>query len=188
MFNALVVSSMLGCTFSFNIPFALGVVEKEHHSDMFKGILCGIVTIPLGCFVSGLVLRIPLGALALNLLPLIIISALLAAGMLFAPRLAVKAFEIFTLCLKALITIGLAAGMAEFLTGKSIIPNLAPITQGAELCLNIAVVLSGALPLVFVLSKALARPIKKLGGALGINETSALGLVTTLSPTPPPAE
>ncbi|MBR5445993.1 MAG: ethanolamine utilization protein EutH, partial [Clostridia bacterium] len=28
MFNALVVSSMMGCTISFTIPFALGVVDK----------------------------------------------------------------------------------------------------------------------------------------------------------------
>ena len=28
-FNAMVVSSMMGCTISFTIPFALGMVEKE---------------------------------------------------------------------------------------------------------------------------------------------------------------
>ena len=53
LFNALVVSSMMGCTISFTIPFALGVVEKEHHSSMLLGFLCGIVTIPV-CRRSGL--------------------------------------------------------------------------------------------------------------------------------------
>lgn len=36
-FNGLVVASMMGCTISFNIPFALGTVEKEHRSDVLYG-------------------------------------------------------------------------------------------------------------------------------------------------------
>ena len=39
LFNALVVSSMMGCTISFTIPFALGVVLKEQHKDLLSGLL-----------------------------------------------------------------------------------------------------------------------------------------------------
>jgi ethanolamine transporter len=58
LFNALVVSAMMGCTVSFNIPYALGVVKPEKNNELFLGFLCGIVTIPVGCFVAGLVLKI----------------------------------------------------------------------------------------------------------------------------------
>ena len=51
MFNALIVSAMMGVTISYTIPYALGVVEKEHHHDMFLGLLCGFVTIPIGSLV-----------------------------------------------------------------------------------------------------------------------------------------
>ena len=54
-FNAMVVSSMMGCTISFTIPFALGMVEKEQKRGVLIGLLCGIVTIPVGCFLAGLV-------------------------------------------------------------------------------------------------------------------------------------
>ena len=54
-FNGLVVSSMMGATISFTIPVALGMVKKEQHKEVLLGLLCGIVTIPLGCFVSGLI-------------------------------------------------------------------------------------------------------------------------------------
>ena len=33
MFNALVVSSMMGCAISYTIPYALGVVKKEKYTD-----------------------------------------------------------------------------------------------------------------------------------------------------------
>ena len=77
-FNALVVSSMMGCTISFTIPYALGVVKKEHHKDLFFGLLCGIITIPVGSVVSGLCIGLPFLYLLWNLLPLILISAMIA--------------------------------------------------------------------------------------------------------------
>ena len=47
LFNGLVVSSMMGCTISFTIPFALGLVKKEDRRFMIFGLLSGIVTIPV---------------------------------------------------------------------------------------------------------------------------------------------
>ena len=54
-FNGLIVGATMGATISFTLPFSLGIVEKEKHEQLFLGILCGIVTIPVGCFVGGLV-------------------------------------------------------------------------------------------------------------------------------------
>ena len=45
MFNALVVSSMMGCTISFTIPFALDLIDKQHHKNVILGFLCGIIGI-----------------------------------------------------------------------------------------------------------------------------------------------
>ena len=55
-FNALVVSSMMGATISFTIPFSMGAVAKEKHEPLLLGLLCGIVTTPVGCLVAGIVL------------------------------------------------------------------------------------------------------------------------------------
>ena len=179
MFNGLVVSSMMGCTFSFIIPFALGVTEKKHHKDMFLGLLCGIATIPIGCIVAGLMLKIKLGTLILNLLPIILLSCLIAAGLLFASNLTVKAFLYLGYAIKILITIGLALSIIQFVTNKTIVKDLAPISEGTMLCLNCSVVLCGAFPLIAVVSKIFARPIKKLGEILKINEQAVQGLVAT---------
>ena len=77
-YNAFVISSMMGCIISFTIPFSLGVVKKERHKDLFFGLLCGIVTVPIGCLVAGVVCGIGFLPLLLNLLPLIIIALALA--------------------------------------------------------------------------------------------------------------
>ena len=182
MFNALVVSSMMGCTISFTIPFSLGLVPKEQHRNLLLGLLCGIVTIPVGCFVGGLVCGVPIVPLLIDLLPLILLSALIALGLLKFPGVCVKIFSVLGLLMKALIIVGLVFGMAYFLTGYKLFPEIdAAWDEGIGVCTNAAIFLAGAFPLVFVVSRLLGRPLQLLGRALRINETSALCLLSSLA-------
>lgn len=180
-FNGLVVASMMGATISFTVPFALGCVKKEKHKELMLGFLCGIVTIPFGCFVAGLISNIPLGLLLLNLLPLLIFALIITTGLMIAPQVCIKIFRVVGIAMKIFITIGLCLGMLEFLIGFKPIAGLASFEEGAKICLNCAVVMSGAFPLLHILSKLLAKPIKKIGHFLGISEKSTLGFVSTLA-------
>lgn len=181
MFNALVVSAMMGATVSFTIPVALGMVDKEQHKELLLGLLCGIVTIPLGCFVSGLILKLPLGALLIDLLPLVIFSVVIAAGLIVCPNLCVKIFSIFGTFIKILITIGLALGILKYLLGIEIIKGLESFEAGGLICLNACAVMTGAFPLMYVLGKALKKPMRKLGAGMNVNETSVMGLLSSLA-------
>lgn len=181
MYNALVVSSMMGCTVSFTIPYALGIVEQNKHRPLLLGILCGIVTIPIGCFVGGLVSGISVADLILNILPLIVFSAILVFCLLFAPNTSVKVFGVFGEIIKIIITIGLSLSIIEFLSGQKLIEGLATLEDGAMICLNAAAVMTGAFPLIFVISKLLTKPLKILGKVMGVNETSAMGLISSLA-------
>ena len=173
---------MMGCTISFTIPFALGLVPKEQHKNLLLGLLCGIVTIPVGCFVGGLVCGIAFLPLILNLLPLILLSALIAFGLLKFPGVCVKIFAVLGFAMKALIIVGLVFGMAHFLTGFALFPEIGDAwDEGIGVCTNAAVFLAGAFPLVFVVSRLLHRPLRLLGRALRINETSALCLLSSLA-------
>ncbi len=180
-FNALVVSSMMGATISFTIPFALGAVKKELHESVLLGLLCGIVTVPVGCFVSGLFLKLSVLELLLNLLPLVILSGIIAVGLILCPTLCVKIFSVFGAFIKIVITIGLALGILRFLTGYEVIKNLDTLENGAAVCLNASVVMSGAFPFMYIVGKVLKKPLAFTGRKMGINETSALGFVSTLA-------
>ncbi len=180
-FNALVVASMMGCTVSFTIPFALGVVKKEKHPQMIMGLLCGIITIPIGCTLSGIIRGIGLLDLILNLLPLMIFSLLLCAGLLLIPNICIKVFKVFGFIIRALIIFGLMAGILNFILGKEIISGIAPISDGVMICFNAAVVMTGMLPLIYIVSRLLANPLYKVGKKAGINEMSAVSLFGTLA-------
>ena len=180
MYNAFVVSSMMGCVISFTIPFASGIVSPHQHKDMYFGFLCGIVTIPVGCVVAGFMCGLSFLEIVVDILPLILISGVIAAGLIFIPSICVKIFRVFGEFMKIVITLGLALGIFTFLTGKTIFAEFDTLEEGARICVNACVTLAGAFPFMFLLGKLLKKPMDFVGRKLGINSTSALALIPTL--------
>lgn len=180
-FNGMVVSSMLGCTVSFTIPVALGLVDKKHHNELMLGILCGIVTIPVGCFVGGIVAALNIYLLIINLIPIAFFSGLIALALFKAPKKCIKVFSIFGAIINILIIIGLVTGIFEFLTGTKIIPYADPIENGILIILNAVCVMTGTFPLIKIVSMILKKPFGVLSKKMGINDTSAMGFLSTLA-------
>ena len=181
LLGGVITGSMLGATIVFTIPVAMGILHERDRASLAKGILCGIVTIPVGILAGGLAAGFPVMMILRNLIPIVIIGALIALGLWKAERWMIKGFGIFGKGVVAVITVGLAAAVAESLTGIVIIPGMAPISEGFETVGAIAIVLAGAFPLVYVVTRLLKKPLLKLGGLLGINDTAAAGLVASLA-------
>ena len=181
MLGGVLNGSMLGATIVFTIPVAMGILKEQDRPAMAKGILCGIVTIPLGIFAGGLAAGFPPGMILRNLIPIVLIAVLIALGLWRAERAMVKGFEVFGKLVVVLVTIGLTAAIVEALTGFVIIPGMAPISEGFETVGTIAILLAGAFPLVFVLTKLLRGPLMAAGKTLGINDAAAAGLVASLA-------
>ena len=179
-FNALVISSMMGCVISFTIPFSLGLVKESQRKDMFFGFLCGIATVPVGCFVAGLVCKLPPLVVLLDLLPLLILAVIVALALVFVPKICIKCFEVFGAFMKILAIVGLVLAVFTFLTKIEISPYFDTFENGAFICANACVTLSGALPLMFLVSKILDKPLNKLGSKIGINGISALAFLGSL--------
>ena len=181
LLGGVICGSMLGATVVFTIPVAMGMLREEDRPAMAKGILAGIVTVPAGVLAGGLVAGFSVGMVLRNLIPIVIIGALIVLGLIFGERLMIKAFGIFGKAIVAVITLGLGAAIVESLTGWVLIPGMAPLEEGFATVGAIAIVLAGAFPLVHVVTKLLRRPLLKLGKLLGINDVAAGGLVATLA-------
>lgn len=181
LLGGVITGSMLGATIVFTIPVAMGILEEQDRSNMALGILCGIVTIPVGVLVGGLVAGFPLMMVLRNIVPIVVIGVLIAFGLWKAETWMIRGFELFGKGVVIIITLGLAAAILEALTGYAILPGMAPITDGFETVGAIAIVLAGAFPLVFVITKLLKKPLTAVGNWLGINETAAAGLVASLA-------
>ncbi len=181
LLGGILTGSMFGATIVFTIPVALGILDPADRPALAKGILCGIVTIPLGVFVGGLAAGFPIGMVAMNLIPIVLIAALIALGLWRWEKAMIKGFTVFGKAVTVVITVGLAASIFEALTGVALIPGMAPITDGFETVGAIAIVLAGAFPLVFAITRLLEKPLLKLGRLLGINDSAAAGLIASLA-------
>ena len=179
--GGVITGSMLGATLVFTLPVAMGILEPEDRPAMAKGVLCGIVTIPVGVLAGGLAAGFGIGMILRNLLPIVIFGALIALGLWKAENAMIRGFAAFGKGVVAVITLALAAAILEELTGFVIIPGLAPLSEGFEIVGEIAIVLAGAFPLVYVVTKVFHRPLMKLGKVLGINDPAAAGLVASLA-------
>ena len=179
--GGVITGSMLGATIVFTIPVALGILEEADRPALAKGILCGMVTIPVGILVGGLTAGFPLLMVARNLVPIVLLAGLIALGLWKAEEKMVRGFAVFGKIVVAVITVGLAAAIVQALTGFALIPGMVDISEGFQTVGTIAIVLAGAFPLVAVVTKVLQRPLLAAGKILGINDAAAAGLIASLA-------
>ena len=91
-FAGLILGTMMGPTIVFTIPVALGIIKKEDRGYLGAGVLAGLITVPIGCIVGGLMMNtlapeyhLNFITIIQNLIPVIIIAALIVLGLWFAP-------------------------------------------------------------------------------------------------------
>ena len=180
-FGGLIIGSMLGATVVFIIPVALGIIQEEDRPALAKGVLAGVVTIPVGAFLGGLTAGFSVGMLLRNLVPIVLFAALIALGLWRFEKAMIRGFLGFGKGVLAVITVGLAAAVFSELTGVTLIPGMAPLSEGIEVVAQIGFVLAGAFPLVYGITKVFRKPLLKLGGLLGMNDIAAAGMVASLA-------
>ena len=156
--GGLLVGAMLGATVVFTIPVALGILDPKDRPALAKGVLSGIVTIPVGVLVGGLVAGFPILMVLRNLIPIVLIALLIALGLWKWEGGMIRGFAVFGKIIVAIITIGLAAALVESLTGLVLIPGMAPISEGLSIVGDIALVLAGAFPLVWPSPRCFGSP------------------------------
>ena len=181
LLGGVLAGSMLGATVVFSIPVALGLLEEADRPALAKGVLAGIVAIPLGVLAGGLTAGFSLGMILRNLTPIVLIALLIALGLWRLEGGMIRGFALFGRLVIAVTTLGLAAALVEAVTGFTLLPGMAPASEAIETVGQIALVLAGAFPLVHVLTRLLRRPLGAVGRWLGINDTAAAGFLASMA-------
>ena len=182
--SGLILGAMMGATIVFTIPVALGIIGKEDRPFLAKGVLAGIVTIPIGVITSGLIAGMPVGFVMINTVPIIVAAALIAVGLGLAPNAMTTGFLWFGKGLVFVISIGLVIGVFETVLGVAIMPagwELLPVTEGLAIVGSIAMVLLGAFPAVHLIVTYGAKPLSAVGKLIGVNKSAAGGFIATLA-------
>ena len=195
-FSGLILGTMMGPTLVFTIPVALSIIKKKDRAYLGAGILAGMITIPIGCIVGGLVMnmtpyKMNILTILINLIPVIIIAALIVIGLWVIPGKMISGFNKFGTGVTIVITALTAIAVFEYQTGIEFplfnimvepdADGAIPLESGLLTCGQIAIILIGAFPMVEWITRTFGKPLNALGKKLGMNETGCAGLVATLA-------
>lgn len=196
-FAGIIVGCTMGCILLFDIPVALTLIQKKDRPLLACGILVGVITAPIGCFVGGIVMNVMtdysmhLGTMLLSLLPVILVAVVLAAGLWFKPIALMNGFAKFGAFVTGLIAIFVAIAVFQYETGirfplfhlmvEAGADGVSPLENSIEILGDIAFVLLGAFPMVEFIKRHCGGALAKVGGKLGMNETASAGIVATLA-------
>ena len=196
-FAGIIVGCTMGCILLFDIPGALTLIQKKDRPLLACGILVGVITAPIGCFVGGIVMNVMtdysmhLGTMLLSLLPVILVAVVLAAGLWFKPIALMNGFAKFGAFVTGLIAIFVAIAVFQYETGirfplfhlmvEAGADGVSPLANSIEILGDIAFVLLGAFPMVEFIKRHCGGALAKVGGKLGMNETASAGIVATLA-------
>ena len=200
-YAGLLLGTMMGPTIVFTIPVALGIIKEEDRSYLGAGVLAGMITIPIGCIVGGIVMNVmgkgPNGEV-LNLdiltqirllIPVIVIALLIVAGLWFIPAKMIAGFNVFGQAVTILITAVTAIAIFQQVTGI-MLPvfsvmvddnGVSHLDEGLLCCGQIGIVLAGAFPLVKFITDKFGGALANVGKALGINDKASAGMVANLA-------
>lgn len=176
-FSGIIVSAIFGCTIVFTIPVGLRIMEEDDRPYFTKGILLGLVCMPVAILLGGLLLGLPFGKVIRNTLPILLISLSLFIGIVRNPKAVARGFQGFAKLIQALATLGLILGAVQFMTGLDILNGMTPLKEAMEVVCSIAIVMLGSMPLAELLRRILKVPFAWIGKHTGLNSTSTTGIL-----------
>jgi len=196
-YAGIIVASMMGITVCFTIPYALTVLKKQDHALFATGVLLGVVTLPVGCLLGGLAMAvtstpIPFGTLLLNTLPVIFLAIVVGIGLLWKQAAMLRVFAAFGKGVTFVATLSPGIAIFQYLTGLRLplfylmvepdpILGGVPLEVGLLLVGLIAIVLTGAFPMILFLNRRLRKVMARFGTKVGMNGESSTGLLTQLA-------
>jgi ethanolamine transporter len=208
--TAMVTGYMAGATIVFSIPVGLAMLRRVDHKYMALGIMSGILTIPIGVVVTMAIILmtkatirsevsttgaasteisgLDWASLVGNMLPLVIIVALIAIGLKVVPDIMIKIFMVFGRFIDAAVKLLLAVSIVEYFTGiftrifgswgfGTIIATPDDTFRPLEVAGYVGIMLAGAFPMVYAIQKYLSRPLAAVGSKFGISETGMAGIL-----------
>lgn len=177
-FAGCILGTLLGSIITFMIPVGMTFVKKEYRSYYALGIMIGIISVPIGLFAGGVTAGYSVSMVVHNSLPVLIFSIAVALGLWKVQDACVKIFNILGYIVVGVSTLGFALGIVQELTPLTMIEDLPSVLDGIKIVGSIAIVLCGAFPMVDIISRIFANPLKKVGKLMNIDEVAVISMLS----------
>ncbi|WP_026688859.1 ethanolamine utilization protein EutH [Alteribacter aurantiacus] len=181
LFSGILLATIVGPTFLFTIPVALSLIKKEDHVFLAKGVLVGLVPVPVGVFVGSVVAGFSVEEVLVNLVPVVVVSAGVIVGLWLIPRRMVVLFVWFGKGIVGLFMLMVGVIGFEVLTGLTVVEGTGSVAEAFMIVGVIVLTLSGAFPFVLFLKKVAGSLFEPVARWLRVEKVSVVGIVTSLA-------
>lgn len=198
LYSGCILASMMGATIVFNIPVGLSLIPPDRLIYFSYGTLLGLITVPFGCIAGGASMmltpyHLSFVSLLKNLIPVIIISSILCLLLFFFPNGSMRGFLRFSSFIKFLCTLGaILAAFQQNAIIKFPLLNAMVVPENENDGVNalysallaigqIAIMLTGTMPMVYCIYKYLGKCLAKLGRFAGLDEVGSSAIISCLS-------
>ena len=177
VFNGIILSSLFGQFVTFQLPVFKASSGDDGMSVVLKGFIIGILVIPVVLFISGILLRMAVTDILIQLIPILIICLLLAAGLIMKPQKTLKGFNVFVFItqffvyLTFLITI-----MGVFIPQWSYV-DVESVHEIALIVLKSTIIVCGSIVMSELVLRFFRGRLQKIASRLGINEVSMIAIL-----------
>ena len=176
-FSGIIASSMFGCTLVFTLPVGMSVLPEKDRPFFLKGLLAGLISLPAGLLVGGLLQGLSFGTILYQSIPIFFLSVVLLLGLIHFPDRTIRLFSGVACLIQIVATVGLVLSAVQYIVGITILPNLGSLDDALEIVGSIAIFMLGSLPLAELLRRCLARPFCWIGSKTGLNDASTTGII-----------
>lgn len=180
-FSGVLMGAMVGCTISFTLPLALGVVKGESRKELSLGMLCGITTLPIGLFFSGIYLGLTVEEVLINLSPIILLAVLVSIGLVYKQALLIRLFNGLGKVILYLSILGLILQGINSIAGITLVQGLMPLGEAVVIVGKIAIFLAGAYVMLEWIKRTFSKALDKVGEKIGLNSTSIAAFLGSLA-------
>ena len=178
-FAGLIVSSTLGATLVYTIPVGLGMLESGRHRAFARGILLGIIPIPVGAMAGGLMMGLGAGECVVNLLPVMETALLIVWGFMCHERRLFAFFTGFSRALNAVALLSLSLAAFQYISGWRVVPMMDDIMSVMEVVVDMSIFQLGSIPMAALFTRLLRKPLSWLAGRAGISARAMAALPIT---------
>ncbi len=179
-FNGNITASMLGGMIMFNIPLILQEVTGEKRSAAVYGLLAGVITIPVGCLVGGLIGGFSVKLIICNTIPVLFISILLGGLLIFCSDKIIPLFQGLSRGASVVSIMGIVLGTMKLIMRVELIPELGDLEEPFTIVGGICVVLAGMFPFMSLVRRIFMRQFELIGQILRIDTIAVSGLIISL--------
>lgn len=185
LYSGIVVSTLFGPTAVYYLPLGFQIVPKEDHLLFARGIAIGLIVLPVGCVVGGLIMGLSISEILINNIPAFLLCALLIFGMLAARDRTIRICLIYGRALSIVGILGIIIAFIQYLTGITILPHMGALSEAFVTVGYITVTVVGFLPLAGLLVRYCNGTLMKFGKCFGLDAVGVSAMAMTIGSSTP---